>query len=86
MTYSYNPSGAWTSTHRMSLNGKRDHFDLEDFKVCSKNASMKRGRAEEILQQVQNGVLKWKDLAKEAGVRHVVADGIAKTHRVNILG
>ncbi len=86
MTYSYNPSGAWTSTHQMSLNGKRDHFDLEDFKACSKNASMKRGRAEEILQQVQNGVLKWKDFAKEAGVRHVVADSIAKAHRVNILG
>jgi len=86
MTYSYNPSGAWTSTHQMSLNGKRDHFDLEDFKACSRNASMKRGRAEEILQQVQNGVLKWQDFAKEAGVRNDVADSIAQAHRMSILG
>ena len=56
ITYSYNPSGAWTSTHQMSLNGKRDEFDLEDFKACAKGASMKRGRATEILQQVQNAV------------------------------
>ena len=32
MTYSYNPSGAWTARHQMTLNGKRDDFDLEDFK------------------------------------------------------
>jgi serine/threonine-protein kinase HipA len=25
VTYSYNPSGAWTATHQMTLNGKRDH-------------------------------------------------------------
>ena len=86
MTYSYNPSGTWTSTHQMSLNGKRDDFELEDFEACSRTASMKRGRAKEILQQVQNGILKWKDFAEEAGVGNVVADSIAKTHRMNILG
>lgn len=86
MTYSYNPRGVWTSTHQMSLNGKRDNFELDDFKACAKNASMKRSRAEEILQQVQNAVLKWKDFAKEAGVPDDVADRIAKAHCTNILG
>ena len=86
MTYSYNPSGAWTSAHQMSLNGKRDNFELEDFTACSKNASMKRGRAEEILLQVQNAVLKWMDFAKQAGVPDDVANRIAKAHRTNILG
>ena len=85
MTYSYNPSGDWTSTHQMSLNAKRDNFDLEDFKACAKNASMKRGRAEEILQQVQNAVLKWKDFAKEAGVPDGVSRRIAKAQRIGIL-
>lgn len=86
MTYSYNPGGAWTSTHQMSLNGKRDNFNLEDFKACAKTASMKRGRAEEILQQVRNTVLQWKNFAREAGVPDGVADRIAKTHRTNIPG
>lgn len=85
MTYSYNPTGSWTSTHQMSLNAKRDHFNLEDFKACAKNASMKRGRAEEILQQVQGAVLKWKDIAKETGVADDVSKSIAKTHRTGIL-
>lgn len=85
MTYSYNPGGDWTSTHQMSLNGKRDNFKLEDFKACAKTASMKRGRAEEILRQVMDAVLKWKDFAQEAGVPDGIADSIAAAQRINIL-
>ena len=33
MTYSFQPSGKWTSVHQMTLNGKRDGFTLEDFKA-----------------------------------------------------
>jgi len=86
VTYSYNPTGEWTSTHQMTLNGKRDHFDLEDFEACSKNASMKRGRAKDILRQVQDAVSKWREFASAAGIRNDVADNIANTHRMDILG
>jgi serine/threonine-protein kinase HipA len=85
MTYSYNPQGEWTSRHQMSLNGKRDDFTIEDFKACAKNASMKRGRAEDIVQQVQEAVLQWRHFADESGVPPTVADGIAKAHRTEIL-
>lgn len=85
MTYSYNPAGDWTSTHQMSLNGKRDNFNLEDFKACAKNASMKRGRAEKILHQVQSAVLQWKIFAQEAGVQDDISKNIAKAQRTGIL-
>lgn len=85
MTYSYNPQGDWTSRHQMSLNGKRDNFTIEDFKACAKNASMKRGRAEEIVRQVQEVVLQWKDFAGKSGVPPEIADGITKAHRTEIL-
>jgi len=85
MTYSHNPQGDWTSRHQMSLNGRRDGFTMEDFKACAKNASMKRGRAEEIVRQVQEAVLQWKHFADESGVPAEVADGIAKAHRTAIL-
>ncbi len=68
LTYSYNPDGAWTSSHQMTLNGKRDRFTLEDFKACAKVASMKRGRAGAILKEVQEVVARWQDYAHEAGV------------------
>jgi serine/threonine-protein kinase HipA len=85
MTYSYNPSGDWTSRHQMSLNGKRDDFTLDDFKACAKNVSMQRGRAQEIIHQVQTAVLQWQSLADKSGVAPAVADGISKTLRTQIL-
>lgn len=85
MTYSYNPQGDWTSRHQMSLNSKRDDFTIDDLKACAKSISMKRGRAEEIVHQVQTAVLQWKQFANKSGVPPEVADGIAKTQRTGIL-
>lgn len=85
MIYSFNPSGAWTSAHQMSLNGKRDNFDLDDFKACARNASLRRGRAEKILQQVNDAFLKWKSFAADAGVPEQTAANIHSAHRMNIL-
>ena len=82
VTYSYNPQGDWTSRRQMSLNGKRDNFTIEDFKACAKNASMRRGRAEEIISEVQSVVSNWADFAEEAGVPPAVAADIANAHRV----
>jgi len=76
MTYSFNPSGAWTAHHQMTLNGKRDNFALEDFKACAKAASMKRGRAETILGEIQETVSRWPDYAEETGVNPVQRDQI----------
>jgi hypothetical protein len=69
----------------MSLNGKRYDFMIEDFKVCANRGSMKRGRAEEIVRQVQETVLQWKQFADESGVPPAVAEGIAKAHRTDIV-
>ena len=68
MTYSFNPSGEWTASHQMTINGKRDGFTLEDFKACAKSVSMKRGRAETIIEEVRSAVSRWGDYADEAGV------------------
>ena len=85
MTYSYNPAGAWTSAHQMTMNGKRDQFDLEDFRACARLASMQRGRADEIIDQVQTGVMKWPRFAYHAGVGTGVVTKITDAHRTRIL-
>ncbi len=68
LTFSFNPAGRWTARHQMMLNGKRDHFTLDDFKACAKTAAMKRGRAEAIIQEVQQVVSNWQIYAEDAGV------------------
>lgn len=68
MTYSYNPSGDWTATHQMTMNGKRDGFTLADFRACAKSALLKRGRAETIVAEVRAAVARWPDYAEQARV------------------
>lgn len=68
MTYSFNPDGAWTARHQMSMNGKREDFSLEDFRACGRAASMKRGRAERIVAEVQDTVARWPDFADAAAL------------------
>ena len=68
VSYSYNPSGRWTATHQMTMNGKRDSFTMADFRACAASASMKRGRAEAIVEEVRSAVTKWPEFASEARV------------------
>lgn len=68
LSYSYNPGGAWTDRHQMTLNGKRDGFSLADFTACAQTALMKRGRAETILEEVRAAVSRWPEFATQAKV------------------
>ena len=65
----------------MTLNGKRDDFTAEDFRVCAKGASMKRGRAEAIVEEVRTVVSRWQDYATESGVPSNRIEKIARTLR-----
>jgi len=82
--YSFNPAGRWTGQHQMSLNGKRDHFEAADFAACAKAASMKRGRAQTILDEVREAVRGWPRIAEQAGVPAPRAKQIAAAHRIEI--
>jgi len=79
VTYSFNPAGEWTASHQMTMNGKRDHFTMADFKACARSASMKRGRAETIVAEVQDTVSKWRSFADAAGVPEAVRERIQQT-------
>jgi serine/threonine-protein kinase HipA len=68
VTYSYNPAGAWTSQHQMSMNGKRDNFTPDDFVATAKTAAMQRGRAPEIVAEVAASIARWPEFAAEAKV------------------
>jgi serine/threonine-protein kinase HipA len=82
VTYSFNPAGAWTASHQMTMNGKRENFIMSDFKACAKAASMKRGRAETIIAEVQATVSRWRSFADEAGVPDAVRESIHQALRL----
>ena len=81
MIYGYNTAGAWTATHQMTMNGKRNGFVLADFEPCAKSALMKRGRARAILGEVQTAIMRWAEFAATAKLSDDWRDTIARNHR-----
>ena len=82
VTYSFNPSGEWTATHQMTMNGKRDGFTREDFEACAHSALMKRGRSKTILEEVRAAVKRWPEFAARAKISDKWRDKIQRSHKL----
>lgn len=81
IAYSYNPSGAWTGQHQMSLNGKRDGFDIDDLIAFAGVSGMKNAKAKAILSEVSSAVSSWRRFAEDAGMPETDIDRIEQTQR-----
>lgn len=82
--YSYNPSGEWTATHQMTINGKRDGFTRADFAACAKVGFLKKTRVAAVTDEVCAAVARWREFAAAAKVAEETAAAIARTHRLEI--
>jgi serine/threonine-protein kinase HipA len=82
VAYSYNPTGDWTARHQMTINGKSENFDLDDFQECAKVAGIKRGRDTEILQEVTDVVKHWRTYAERVNVPTEIRDTVASNLRL----
>ena len=81
VNYSYNPSGEWTGQHQMSLNGKRDGFEMDDLLAFAATASIKPTKAKTLISDVSEVVSNWPKYAQDAGVDEKTTARIANTHR-----
>lgn len=81
VVYAYNPDGSWTHQHQMSLNGKRDNFQLSDLIQFGAFCGMKRKRAEDIIRDVHAHVENWMSYADKAGVPESTAAAIHRAMR-----
>lgn len=77
MSWSYNPKGAWTSMHQMSVNNKWDDISRDDLLAVAKNVNIKH--AGEIIEQVKDGVSKWSTFATEQGIPQDMIKAIDST-------
>lgn len=78
VTYAYNPDGAWTGSHQMTVNGKRDGIGREDCLAAAESMSIKAPRAREILADVTGAVSRWLDFAQEGGLPEDLAVSIQR--------
>ncbi len=83
VAYAYNPSGNWTSTHQMSLAGKRDNFTREDFDTVGRLAGLKRGAPKRILDEVISAVGEWPHFAADVDVEDSDVRRITPAYRLD---
>jgi len=80
--WAWQPGNRWLDSHQMSINGKRDAFNLADMRAIARVAGLPRGRAESILAEVSDVVAGWLAVAEEVGVDERLAEQIARSHRL----
>jgi serine/threonine-protein kinase HipA len=68
MTWSYNPDGLWTARHQMSVNGRRDQFNVGDLIACGRSVSISKPRVRAIVEEVYDAVRRWPEFAEAARV------------------
>ncbi len=75
--YSYRPGSSWVSQQSLSLNGKRQNFNRDDFLNVAKQMNIKK--AISIVNQINTVVQNWNHYAEEEKVNSNLRDAIQKT-------
>ncbi len=68
MTFSYNKSSIWVSSHQMLINGKADEITKEDLIIVAQKVGIKKSEAEKCIEEITNAILKWDNFAAEAEI------------------
>jgi len=84
IAYAWDPRGEWTSRHQMSVNGKRDKFEREDFIALANLAGIKKARANKMVDRVIETVRRWPDFAEKAGVANARVTKIQASQRTHL--
>ena len=82
VTWAFNPSGAWTSRHQMTIAGKRDEFTLADLEPLARAQGIRNPQG--IVRDITEAVGTWPELAEEAGVDARFQGTIAGSHRLSL--
>ncbi len=73
VTYAYNPDGAWTNQHQMSLAGKTDAFTLQDLIQFGRFGDLKPIQTKALLEEIMSAVERWDEFVEQAGVPNSMA-------------
>ncbi|MDB4614932.1 HipA domain-containing protein [Akkermansiaceae bacterium] len=81
LTFAYQPNGLLKSEHQMTLNGKRDDFEMNDLLSAAKKANVKPRRAKSIIDEVKSDLNNWPKHGHASGVTQGFSVGIAQQFR-----
>ena len=76
LCYANNPRSRWISRHQMSVNRKQENSTSDDFKAVAERVGIRKYAG--IIDQVENAVACWNEIAKDCGVRENHREEIAR--------
>ena len=83
LAYSYKPNSFWVDQHWMTLNGKRDNFEMADFLSFEKLSPIfNEQRIRQILEEVIGAVSSWTSLAVQSNVPKVLIERVEQNLRL----
>jgi len=74
--FAYRPDSYWVSKQSMSMAGKREGFELEDFLQVAKQMNIKR--APSIIQEINLALSRWAEFAEITGIQKELSTHIQK--------
>jgi serine/threonine-protein kinase HipA len=85
LAYSYKPGSPWVNSHWMSLNGKRDNFNRNDFySLESLSPLFSRTKINNIINEIREQVAQWPTLARKHEVPKTLSDEINLNLRLTL--
>ena len=84
VSFAYNPNGLWTSSHKMTVNGKRKNFTELDFENCAKFGNLSHREVKNAIADVTAAVSNWKIIAKNSGLSPKRINEIWELIKINL--
>ncbi len=84
LTWAWQPGNLWLDSHQMTINGKRDGFDIGDLREVARVGGLKQRRTEAILAQVVEAVAGWSEIAQDVGLDEQTVARIDSSHRLKL--
>ncbi|GAB2694467.1 type II toxin-antitoxin system HipA family toxin [Aliiglaciecola aliphaticivorans] len=85
LAYSYKLGSRWVNSHWMSINGKRDNFDREDFYTFTQLSPIfNKRKIDRIIDEVVEQVSRWHDLANEHQVPKTLIREVQSNLRLSL--
>lgn len=66
ITYASDETNYWLARHQMSMNGKTEQFETEDFYECGRAMNLSKAKVRKILDEVRAATLLWEQCAQKA--------------------
>lgn len=82
MGFAFNPTGRWTSSHQMSVNGKYDNIQRTDLLALADLNGIKN--ASETIDKICDAASGWAEIAKNCGVPKKIINAITPHLLINL--